>query len=397
MNILYVVNTWPKLSESFILNEVVELSDRGHNVAVFSINKGDSEIQHTEFSQKQITAGYSTASELHPKDLFRASSLGKHLIPTLETAQGLASEPRELAKGLIRGAEIQSFIDALEWCPEIIHAHFLASQSLGAQFAGSALNIPTTTTAHAYDIWRDDMNDSLSERMSSLDRVLTISDAHRRYLQNRTHTHVQVVHCGIRSEKFTPTDETVTNRFVTVSRFVEKKGLAYGVAAISELVSDYPDIEWHIIGGGPNEEEIRSAIESFGISDHVTLLDHVTDDELISELDAAEFFLLPSVVASNGDRDGIPVAAMEAMAMETVPILGRVNSTTELINHSSNGFVADTRCGKMVSPRFIEIIRSAIESDTSTIGARARETIVSDFNIKNTVENLEDIFIDISK
>lgn len=394
MKVLYVLKIWPKLSESFILNEVASLVDRGHEVAIFAVSKGETDIQHAEFDRIDVPTRYSANDDFGTIDIARAVPMAVHPFSTVGTSRRLLSNPKQLLGSLARAPEVLSFIDDLPWSPDVIHSHFLDSQSIIAQLVSAVTDIPVTTTAHAYDIWQGDNREFVSDRMASLDRVITISEAHQRYLQNKTQTPVWKVHCGIRPAKFNPTENTISDRIVTVARFTEKKGIEFGVAAIAELVPEYPDLEWHIIGSGERREIIQNAIRTHEVEDNVTLRGNVSDEELIKELDHAEYFLLPSIIARDGDRDGIPVAAMEAMAMETIPILGEVDSTGELISHGENGFKADVNHGQLVNPEFVDAIRSALESDRASIMSAARETIVEEFNIEKTVLDLEAVFSD---
>jgi len=118
------------------------------------------------------------------------------------------------------------------------------------------------------------------------------------------------------------------------------------------------------------------------------VLGRIPNDALRREVDEAELFLLPCQIAENGDRDGIPVALMEAMAMETPPVSTKVSGIPELIEDGVTGFLAPQKNHQKVS----ECILKALDSDLEEIGSRSREKIQSEFNVERETEKLIDIF-----
>jgi len=148
---------------------------------------------------------------------------------------------------------------------------------------------------------------------------------------------------GIRTEKFDPMTDDTDPHLLTISRFVEKKGIEYALHAVARCVDDHPGLDYRLIGSGPRREQYDRIIDRLGIQDNVTFLGSVSDKQLIRELDRARAFLLPCVVAKDGDRDGIPVAIMEAMAMETPVVSTYVSGIPELIKNGENGYVCRPR------------------------------------------------------
>jgi len=122
----------------------------------------------------------------------------------------------------------------------------------------------------------------------------------------------------------------------------------------------------------------------------VSILGHVTDERLIQELDEAEVFLLPCVIASDGDRDGIPVALMEAMAMETVPVSTTVSGIPELIDHETNGLLVDPgdvdELSAVLSKYFDE------ESGVEVSQAAARQRVLEAFDVRKCTDELVNVF-----
>lgn len=329
MNILYFVNRFPKLSESFVINEIHELEKRGHTVAVFSLREPQIDMSHDEVSELDAEVGYLP----DPGIQSLLGVPGRWLLDTgVLRSMAHTSGPKVHAGAAYIAGHCIEFVESLDFRIDHVHGHFLNWPKLAAQYTAERFDVPCTVTAHAYGLYSEPDPRMLRRLSDRLDRVVTISEYNKRYLLEEigTETPVDVVHMGIDPEKFQPTEETVDGRILTVGRFVEKKGITYGIKAVAEVVEEVPDLEYHIIGSGPKEDEIRATIAANDLEDHVTILGNVTDEELIQEYDEAEIFLLPCVVAEDGDRDGIPVVLMEAMAMECVPVSTRVSGIPEL-------------------------------------------------------------------
>ena len=157
--------------------------------------------------------------------------------------------------------------------------------------------------------------------------------------------------------------------------------------AIGRL-DDRDDLEYHIVGSGPQESMIRARIEEHGIEDTVSLLGHVSDERLIRELDQAELFVLPSVVAADGDRDGIPVALMEAMAMETIPVSTMVSGIPELIVHRENGLLVEPGD----SEELAEVIRRYLKGSYEIDQTAPRQRILEEFAVRDCTTDLLNVF-----
>lgn len=382
---LYYVGEFPKLSESFIINEVVELINRGHNVTVLSIRDPDNDITHTEYEQNEI--------DVHYLNILRTWN-GRQFISTAISQLSSLLQPTLLkypfyacANIYLTSASINTIMNlGTEF--DIIHTHFASPSRIAAIRTASYFNIPCTITTHAYDLYRPPNPQLLELILDKVDKIFTISEYNKQYMEREigVSTEMKVVHAGIRPEKFETTENTEPHRLLTVSRLTEKKGLGYAIDAISKVAESYPEVDYRIVGSGEDEAKIQQQIDRCGLRDNVTLLGNISDEELISELDRAQAFLLPCIIAQNGDRDGIPVALMEAMSMETPPISTAISGIPELITNNQDGL--------LVKPRDSEGMRDAIfdvfqnPTHASEMGKRARQKIESEFNIAKECEKI---------
>ncbi|GAA1322692.1 glycosyltransferase family 4 protein [Streptomyces sanglieri] len=389
MNILYYLGTFPKLSESFILNEIYELEQSGHNVAVCAKNEPNSKITHEEFDQLDIPIQYlDLPSVTDTTELLSTKILQPQVLKHARYRAPL----KHHATYLFRAKRCIEFINDLGWDLNHVHSHFATRSKFTGRYVASHFGVPFTLTAHAAGLYKEPIGDHTTDLLQSADRIVTISEYNRQYIQEQftNKTPIDIVRAGIRPEKFSPTESTVDNRILTIARFVEKKGHIYALEAVAEAVDDIPEIEYHIIGSGRLEEQLKRTVSDLGIKENVVFLSNVDDQKLLQELDEASCFLLPCVIAESGDRDGIPVALMEAMAMKTSPISTTVSGVPELIDHEVNGLLVEPRDSKKTAGAIVRLLQN--DEKFSEYAKQARETIVRNFNISSEANELESVF-----
>jgi glycosyltransferase involved in cell wall biosynthesis len=389
MDILYYLAVFPKISESFVLNELYELDAAGHDVAVFALRDSGEDITHHEFEQLDIPVRYAeqpTATDA--LDLLSTTTLHPRVMRRVPPEKDL----RYNALSLHRHRQCVQFLRDVDMDVDVVHTHFAIAATYPARYVAAYLDVPVTVTTHAHDLFRDPDETFLRRQFESADHVVTISEYNREHIRTALtdETPVSVVHAGIRPAKFEPRSATVDGRLLTVARLAPKKGITYALEALAQVVTDHPDVEYHLIGAGPLESELERRVSELGLEDNVELLGRVDDDRLIEEFDEAAGFLLPSVVDESGDRDGIPVVLMEAMAMTVPPISTTVSGIPELVDHEVNGL--------LVEPRNVDQLATAIErlltrnDERAAFGTAGREKVMQEFNAEAEAKKLEAIF-----
>lgn len=389
MNILYYLKSFPKLSQSFVLNEIYELHKLGHDLVVIANHDPGHNYTHSELDELDLPIHY--LSEPRYRDIYELLS------PTLLSRNNLRHRchfaPLDSYVGTsIRAKRAIEYLQSIDFKPDIVHTHFANYSQFGARYIASTFDAAFTITTHAFDLYKKPISRASRLLLHSVDRIVTISEYNRKHIRNEfvKDTPIDVVHAGIRPEKFSPSQETVDDRVFTVARFVEKKGLEYAIEAIAKLVVDRPHLSYHIVGSGPLEEKLRALVSKHGLDQNIEFLDNVSDERLIREFDEAQCFLLPSVIADSGDRDGIPVALMESMAMNTPPISTTVSGIPELIK--------DGQSGLLVPPRDVQATAKAIRTmlGNTTLRKRCmeagRETVCESFNSTVEAKKLSKIF-----
>ncbi|MBE6185649.1 MAG: colanic acid biosynthesis glycosyltransferase WcaL, partial [Bacillus sp. (in: Bacteria)] len=253
------------------------------------------------------------------------------------------------------------------------------------------------TTFHGYDMLRyvKKHGDSVYEELfQSKHTQLPISE----YWKNRCEQlgakskHTIVHHMGIDVGKFEycPAVQEKEIRVLSVARFVEKKGIEYGISAVSQLIDQGYSIQYSIVGGGPLEEKLRTMIQEKHLEKHIHMLGWKTQNELIDIMKKAHIILLPSVTSQDGDMEGIPVLLMEAMAMGKIVVSTYHSGIPELIRHNDNGFLVEERDVEGLV-RTLQIVITTPEN-WQRITENARKTVLEDFNIERLNNQLIDLF-----
>ncbi|WP_075935953.1 glycosyltransferase, partial [Halosegnis longus] len=389
MNIVYYLGAFPKLSESFVLNEIYELEQNGHNVAVCALNNPNEDIVHEEFDELDVPINYIPTPSY--TDITALAST-KALHPRILKGIFYRASPKQHAANLFRAKRCINFVESLSWNPDHFHSHFATLSIFGAQYASDYYQVPFTITTHAYDLYKEPVGTYTSKLLQRANRVVTISEYNQEYIREQfaPETPIDIVRAGLKPEKFTPTEGAEPGRILTVSRFVEKKGLSYALEAIELATEEVPELEYHIVGSGALKPYLVNKADQLGIEKNVVFLDNVSDQRLVTELDEAQCFLLPCVIAESGDRDGIPVVLMEAMAMKTPPVSTTVSGIPELIDHKKNGLLTEPRDPDATANALVMLLNN--NSERAAYADCARKKIVSDFNIELETKKLEATF-----
>jgi glycosyltransferase involved in cell wall biosynthesis len=184
----------------------------------------------------------------------------------------------------------------------------------------------------------------------------------------------KVVHCGLNIDKYayrSPREQI--ERLFCAARLSPEKGLTFLIQALRILRDKGYDLELRLAGDGPSSESLKKLAKELGVSDHVHFLGYLTEDEVLGELQAADLFVLPSFV------EGIPVSAMEAMAVGVPVIATNVAGTGELVE--------DGKTGILVRPSDAQILAEAVVRMKEDHGFRlraaelGRERVATEFDV----------------
>ncbi len=395
LGVLYYVGSYPVLSESFILNEIHELQNRGHNIAVFAQRDPKEEITHNEYEDIDVPVYYANISYT---DFPQLCSKKPIQMAMSNRSNGFFTEfsPKRIGHNLLLGKQCTEFIESLDFDIDVVHAHFANDTRMGGAFAAQYHGISCTVTAHAVEIFRLPNVSQIKYICDSMDHVIVPSEYNRRYLRDKikVKNQITVVPATTQIEKFQSSAPTVENRLLTVARLVEKKGYPYAIEAVNNLVEQGYDIKYHIVGTGDRKDKLQQLVADYGIENHVDFLGHVSDKKLKKELSEASVFLLPCIIAEDGDRDAMPVVLKEAMAAGTACVSTTVSAIPELITDGHDGVLVPEKEPEELTSAIKQLLENP--ENRKRIAENGRDTVHSKFDISESVDTLTDVFESLS-
>lgn len=347
-----VLKGYPRISETFISNEIRLLEEQGITVHIFSMRNPRENFTHK--SVEAIRAAVTYLPELFWVNLHR------FLWPTIATAAGYpAGFGGALAlawRRFLRNRNPLTFKHLFQAAYLVhhargknivhLHAHFAHSPTSVAMFAAAIAGLPFSFTAHAKDIYTSD-REQLAEKIARARFVVTCTRYNKTYLDELTGGR-HPVHCvyhGIDLELFfshaVERVPAAPYTFLTIARLVEKKGIPDILEALALLAREGFPFRYLLIGDGDDRQLIAGRIASLGLQGHVTMAGTMTHEQVLREFQRTDCFVLGCRIAGNGDRDGIPNVLAESMALG-VPVVGtRVSGIPEMVEHERTGLLVD--------------------------------------------------------
>jgi colanic acid/amylovoran biosynthesis glycosyltransferase len=320
LSVAVFVDQFPELTETFISGEVRELRRQGHDVVVeASVHAGRPDPGAAAGLEVHYRTDESRASNLRALAWLAVRHPLRCLADLRARPRWRAQEPvmplRRLAPAARRAAHAGR---------THLHAHFAMGAALDAMRTAALLGIPYSVMTHGYDIFLSPTN--LREKHERAAFAVSACSYSVEYLRERVgpaaaaRLHRLVV--GVDGERFTRSEpQPATRTVIAVARLHEKKGLAHLIEAAALLREQGRPVEAvTIVGDGPQRAELEALVAARGVGDHVSLLGSRTPDEARELLQGAALLAMPCVIASDGDRDTMPVAVKEALAME-IPVV----------------------------------------------------------------------------
>lgn len=401
MRVAYVLLRFPGLTETFITDEIHELRALGAEVVILSLL----EPRPHEFQQRSrelLSCVHYAPRALSGKTLRAMFGLLRRRPWALTRTFGeLCRVPRGAGgwgswlRRLPIFCKAVYFARLLEKDPvDGLHSHFAWLSGAGAWVVSELTELPYSVTVHAYDLFRS--NELAPLVCSRARRVVAISEHNRQWVERKCPgAKAVVIHCGV--------DLRVLDRFRTVAgaggrtfritapgSLVEKKGHSDLIEACARLRDEGRDVHCRIIGAGPLEHSLRSLIAVHKLEGIVELEGGQSHEHVLEVTARSDLGVLACVVAHNGDRDGIPVALMEAAALERALVATDVSGIPELVRDGVNG--------RIVPPRepdaLARAISQLIEDDQlrRSMGRQGRRIVEDEFSLERNGERLYELF-----
>lgn len=347
-----VVKGWPRLSETFIAQELVALEEAGLEFDIWSLRHPTDKKTHPLHDRLHADVRYLPEYlRDEPLRVARAYGAAAELPGFAQAAQAFAADLARDDTANRRRRFGQACVMATELPADVagLYAHFLHTPASVARYTAIMRQIPWSFSAHAKDIWTSpewELREKLAAAHHGAAFGATCTGFGAKHLQSLADdpARVDLVYHGLDLGRFPAPPERALRtpdapfHMMSVGRLVEKKGFDNLIDALALLP---PDLDWHWthIGGGALDQEMRARAERHGLASRITWRGACDQPEVIDAMRAADLFVLPSRIAADGDRDGLPNVLMEA-ASQTLPILSTpVSAIPEFIDTGVHGIL----------------------------------------------------------
>jgi colanic acid/amylovoran biosynthesis glycosyltransferase len=349
LKIAFVVSYFPKLSETFVTQQITGLINNGYHVDIYAHLPFDQNVSNPDVDNYSLLENVKYYSGLtgYTEDIYKIhkSKMLRWLRIKFFLFKNFFFNKNFAKKNLISPFSFRKNYDAI-----VCHFGSNGYKALSLKKAGIIAG-KVITFFHGIDMSKDYLNkgDTLYDNLyRNSDLFIPTSDLWRDKFLSLGYDSKKIVvqRLSVNLDKFRKVIQSGKKNAInilTTSRLVEKKGLEYSIKAVSKLLVKYPNIKYEIIGGGPLHEELDLLIKKEGSGDNIKLLGERDSYFILKKLQEADLFVLSSVTAGDGDMEGIPVSIMEAMSCE-IPVVSTYHSgISELIIDNESGFLVEER------------------------------------------------------
>src|SRR5215510_1876839 len=394
----YLARILPILSETFVVREIAELRRRGVEIRPFSLYTPDLSVIHPEAPAlaREIEV---LVRPKHP--LFWAAHVTVLLRSPVRYFRCLwqyvltANEPWGRRLRCLAYFAVAPFAALRLRRARVgdLHAHFANAATSVAMMAAELAGIPFSFTAHAYDIFVDDL--LLPAKIPAAAFVTTCSQFNVHYLRKHypaaAKAAINVVHVGVDPIVFTsrPVPQEMPPLLLAAGRLVETKGFHTLIEACARLLSNGVDSQCHIIGEGPEAERLSRLITALRLSERIALLGKLLPAEVLAYYHKATLFVMPSCVRQN-NRDGIPTVLIKAMTMGIPVVSTRVSGIPELVCDGETGLLTDPDDPVGLAEAITRLLDN--RELAAQLARAGRELVLREFNIRVSVQKLLHLF-----
>lgn len=391
-----VVKGWPRLSETFIAQELVGLEGLGLRFELWSLRHPTDVARHPLHAELRAAVKY-LPEYLHqePVRVLRAAGAGILRPGFLRSAGAFLHDLwRDPTRNRVRRFG-QALVLARE-APQAVgyYAHFLHTPASVARYAAMLCGTSWSFSAHAKDIWTTpdwELRDKMGGRHAAKFGATCTAYGAARLRELSRKTPIDLIYHGLDLDRFPPPPPRPARspgaalQIVSVGRLVEKKGFDRLLCAFA-LLPERLDWHWTHIGGGPLADKLRVQASELALGRRITWRGPLDQSGVLGALRQADLFVLPSRIASDGDRDGLPNVLMEA-ASQRVPILSApVAAIPEFVEDGATGRLAGDGPADIASA--IQNIADNPEA-AAAMAERALERLKSDFSVTPGLHRLE--------
>ena len=389
MKVAFVLPAFPVLHNTFTLNEIVGLIRHGVDVSILSMSRPRDTLLNADVTK------YGLLDRTRYFDTFgpERTDVPADCEPFMRYFRPKApSRWRLLLHGSLRAPrrKVYPFNAVARHLAgegfDVIHGAFGNRPATAALVLSRLSGIPFTFETHAYDLFVD--FPFAQEKIAGASAIFTICQHHRRYLVDACGApdeKVHVVHVSPNTPMLAaaPASGRCEGLIVSACRLDPIKGLTHALQAVAQVRRQCPSVRYEIVGDGPLRGDLMAEAHRLQIDDIVSFTGNVTNEEVCARIRRASVFILPSVVAPDGNRDGTPTAIAEAMQLEVPVVSSALSGIPELVEDGVTGI--------LTAPGDVDALVSALhrlladEPLRVRMGRAGREKVVREFNVDRNV------------
>ena len=387
----YVLKMYPRFSETFIVTELVQMQRLGVDLEVFSLRPPADGRFHASLAELRAPVTYLQHLGLRAGDVWQTlreataelGDLGGHLDELLVSDLRDAVHAVQIARA-VRQRGIAH-----------LHAHFASVSAVVARLAARLAKISYSVTAHAKDIFHQDVDpEQLRRILADASSVVTVSDFNLDHLRTSfgpDADHVRRVYNGIDLDEFGYSEPANRPPVVAaVGRLVEKKGFGDLLDAAALLRDSGRSFRVDLVGTGQLEDDLVARIARLGLTEQVRMLGGLPQNEVVRIVGGAAVFAAPCVIGADGNRDGLPTVLLEAMALGTPCVATPVTGIPEVLIHGVTGLLVPDRDPVALADALARLLDDA---DLRTSVARAaRDLVEAEFDTTRQARQVAECF-----
>jgi len=406
--VAYIMSRFPKITETFILYEMLATERQGIQVEVYPLLRERTTIMHPEarpFVERAHFQPFISWSILRAQMHFLWRKPGAYLGTLWTLLRANWGSARYFTGALVFFPKMVYFayVMAAEGV-SYVHAHFASHPAAAAFVIHRLVGIPYSFTAHGSDLHRD--RHMLREKVAEAAFVVPISDYNRKMIlaecDGQFGDKIIVVHCGVDTQVFQPRPQRTPHgrnngplNLLCIGTLHEVKGQTYLIEACRLLHERGVDFNCHFAGDGPDLANLTKQAVQAGLADRVHFHGRLTQEEIARLLQIADVVVTPSVPTSIGRREGIPVVLMEAMSSGLPVVASGISGIPELVEDGQSGLLVPPRNAAALADALQKL--SADEELRRRMGQVGREKVLREFNLHTNAASLAELFLAYSR
>ena len=397
-----VVKGYPRLSETFIAQEILALEHHGVDIIIYSLrgptDKDKNSVHNSIRAPVKYLPEYLYQSPVRLFLGLTRSIVSRGFFRLLRIffrdlmRDFTTNRARRFGQALVLAREI----DAQREC---LYAHFLHTPASVARYCAILTGLPWSCSAHAKDIWTSPEWE-IREKLQDLEWLVTCTTSNYEYLRGLTTKpeSIYLLYHGLDLDRFPVppppsnndgTKEETAVQIISVGRAVRKKGYDVVIDALAGLPDSF---HWYFvhIGAGPILDQLKHHAAEAGISDKIKWQGPASFDFVLAQYRRADIFVLGSRIDINGDRDGLPNVLMEAMTQEIPCIATDISGIPELLVHEQNGLMVESENSRALTKAVYRL--GCNPALRSTLGRQGRIDVKQKYSLAGNIMPLVDKF-----